>query len=118
MDTRRRLAAGELATLLGPLVLEEDREIRLHRFREQAQKIVAGLSETEHAILHAYTEGVNQGLGALPVWPFPYAFFLTRPEPWKPEDSILSLFAMHLGSSGRALEIRFRGGISSRNLRS
>ncbi|MDE0282622.1 MAG: penicillin acylase family protein [Gammaproteobacteria bacterium] len=100
MDIRRRLAAGELAALLGPFVLEQDREIRLHRFREQARKIAAGLSETEHAILYAYTEGVNQGLKALPVWPFPYAFFLTRPEPWKPEDSILSLFAMHLVLQG------------------
>ena len=100
MDARRRLAAGELAALLGPFVLEQDRENRPHRFREQAQKIVAGLSETEHAILEAYTEGVNQGLEALPVSPFPYVLFLTQPEPWKPEDSILSLFAMHLVLQG------------------
>ena len=100
MDVRRRFAAGELAALLGPFVLEQDREIRPHRFREQARKIVAGLSEAEHAILHAYTEGVNQGLESLPVLPFPYVLFLTRPEPWKPEDSILSLFAMHLVLQG------------------
>ena len=96
MDIRRRLAAGELATLLGPFALKQDRESRPHRFREQARKIVAELSTAESTILHAYTEGVNQGLDALPVWPFPYALFLTRPEPWKQEDSILSLFAMHL----------------------
>lgn len=100
MDARRRFAAGELAALLGPFVLDQDREIRPHRFREHARKIVAGLSETEHAILHAYTEGVNQGLEALPVWPFPYVLLLTRPEPWKPEDSILSLFTMHLVLQG------------------
>ncbi len=100
MDTRRRLAAGELAALLGPFVLEQDRESRPHRFRERARKIVAGLSDTEHAILRTYTEGVNQGLEALPVSPFPYVLFLTQPEPWKPEDSILSLFAMHLVLQG------------------
>ena len=101
MDTRRRLAAGELAALLGPFVLEQDRENRLHRFRERARKIVMELPEAEHAILQAYTEGVNQGLEALPVWPFPYVLFLTQPEPWKPEDSILSLLAMHLVLQGR-----------------
>lgn len=100
MDARRRLAAGELAALLGPFVLDQDRENRPHRFREQARKMVTELSEAEHAILQAYTEGVNQGLEALPVWPFPYVLFLTRPEPWKPEDSILSLFAMHLVLQG------------------
>ena len=100
MDARRRLAAGELAALLGAFVLKQDRENRPHRFRERARKIITELSETEHAILHAYTEGVNQGLEALPVWPFPYFLFLTRPEPWKPEDCILSLFAMHLVLQG------------------
>ena len=69
-------------------------------FASRHGKSLPELSETEHAILHAYTEGVNQGLGAFPVWPFPYAFFLTRPEPWEPEDSILSLFAMHLVLQG------------------
>ena len=100
MDARRRFAAGELATLLGPFALEQDREARPHRFREQARKIVAGLPETEHAILHAYAEGVNQGLEALFVRPFPYILFLIQPEPWAPEDSILSLFAMHLVLQG------------------
>ncbi len=100
MDARRRLAAGELAALLGPFVLRQDREHRLHRFRERAKKVVEELSEAESALLHAYTEGVNQGLEALPVWPFPYVLILTRPEPWKPEDSILSLFAMHLVLQG------------------
>ena len=100
MDARRRFAAGELAAFLGPFVLERDRENRPHRFREQARRIVAGLSDTEHAILQAYTEGVNQGLQAFPIRPFPYVLFLTQPEPWKPEDSILSLFAMHLVLQG------------------
>ncbi len=100
MDLRRRFAAGEIAALLGTFGLGQDRENRPHRFREKARKIVTGLSEKEHAILRAYAEGVNQGLEALPVWPFPYVLFLTRPDPWKPEDSILSLFAMHLVLQG------------------
>ena len=100
MDARRRFAAGEMAALLGPFMLKLDRENRPHRFRERARRIVANLSGPEHAILQAYTEGVNQGLEMLSVLPFPYALLLTRPEPWKMEDCILSLFAMHLVLQG------------------
>ena len=36
MDLQRRLAAGELAELLGPPVLKYDRQYRPHRFRANA----------------------------------------------------------------------------------
>ena len=100
MDIRRRFAAGELAALLGPLAIRQDRENRSHRFRNQARQIVEDLPEAERVILKAYTGGINQGLEALAVWPFPYFLFLTRPKPWKMEDSVLSLLAMHLVLQG------------------
>ncbi|MDE0153648.1 MAG: penicillin acylase family protein [Gammaproteobacteria bacterium] len=100
MDTRRRFAVGELAALFGYPALEQDRKTRPHHFRRHAQRIVAELSETEAAVLHAYTEGINQGLEAFPVRPFPYFLLFAEPEPWEPEDSILSLFAMHLALQG------------------
>ena len=101
MDTRRRVAAGEMAALFGPFATELDRENRQHRFRARAREIVADLPEEEADILRAYTQGVNQGLDALGAWPFPYPVLLARPEPWKMEDSILNLLAMHLVLQGR-----------------
>ncbi|MBM3820343.1 MAG: penicillin acylase family protein, partial [Acidimicrobiia bacterium] len=43
MDLARRRAAGELAALAGPRALALDREIRIHRFRAQAQRAVAAM---------------------------------------------------------------------------
>ena len=41
MDLARRRAAGELAALVGPRALLADREIRIHRFRAEAQRALA-----------------------------------------------------------------------------
>ena len=41
MDLARRRAAGELAALVGPRALAADREIRMHRFRAEAQRALA-----------------------------------------------------------------------------
>ena len=38
MDLARRRAAGELSGLVGPRALAIDREIRIHRFRAEAQR--------------------------------------------------------------------------------
>ena len=65
MDLARRRAAGELAALVGPRALALDREIRIHRFRAEAQRAFALLSSGDRALLDAYTAGVNSGLGAL-----------------------------------------------------
>ena len=65
MDLQRRTAAGELAALLGPALLDSDRDHRRHRFRSRAQAVVAAASAREREILTAYTEGVNAGLDDL-----------------------------------------------------
>ena len=41
MDLSRRLAAGELAELFGPVALEQDRNTRLFRFRALAREVIA-----------------------------------------------------------------------------
>jgi penicillin amidase len=38
MDLLRRAGAGELAALLGPALLDRDRQIRLHQFRKRAAR--------------------------------------------------------------------------------
>ena len=41
MDLLRRQAAGELAEIIGPPVMETDRQHRIHRFRNVAQRMIA-----------------------------------------------------------------------------
>src|SRR5262245_42647133 len=59
MDLARRRAAGELAALVGPRALALDREIRVHRFRAEAQRALALLTAADRATLEAYSGGVN-----------------------------------------------------------
>ena len=55
MDLARRRAAGELAALLGARAVAVDREIRIHRFRAEAERAVSLLGARDRAILDAYT---------------------------------------------------------------
>jgi penicillin amidase len=96
MDLARRRAAGELAALAGPRALALDREIRIHRFRAQAQRAVAVMPAGERVVLDAYTDGVNAGLGALDAPPFEYLLLRRPAEPWKAEDSLLVVLSMFI----------------------
>ena len=94
MDLLRRSAAGELAALIGGVVLDFDRALRVHRFRARAQRIVANLPRAP--LLQTYADGVNAGLQELGAAPYEYLLLRSRPEPWKPEDTILVVLAMYL----------------------
>ena len=94
MDLLRRQAAGELAELFGPAVVEVDRASRLHRFRARARRMVDSSTGERREMLKVYAEGVNGGLAALGQNPFEYLVLRLDPEPWKPEDSVLAVFAM------------------------
>ena len=96
MDLLRRNAAGELSELFGARAVTVDRSMRRHGFRALAQKVVARLDPAERAIVEAYTEGVNAGLSALPERPFEYLVVRLPAQPWRPEDTILVIFAMTL----------------------
>lgn len=96
MDLQRRLAAGEMAELLGPPVAAFDRRFRPYRFRDVARRVLARLSERERTVLAAYAGGVNAGLAALGARPFEYLLLRADPAPWRPEDSVLCLEAMFI----------------------
>lgn len=100
MDLMRRVAAGELAGLVGKAALDIDRDHRLHRFRARAQATLAMLPPDQRALIGRYVEGVNAGLQALHARPFEYALLRTQPEPWKPEDTLLSIWAMYFDLQG------------------
>ena len=96
MDLLRRHAAGELAELFGQAALEHDRTVRVYQFRALARTVFARLAPDERALLAAYAGGVNAGLHALRARPFEYIVLGLNPQPWRPEDSVLVIYAMTL----------------------
>jgi penicillin G amidase len=95
MDLLRRVAAGEMSALVGPAALELDRRNRLHRFRARAQAIYAALPADQRQLLEHYAAGVNAGREALASRPFEYWMLHTQPVAWRPEDSLLVVYAMY-----------------------
>jgi penicillin amidase len=94
MDLLRRRGAGELSELFGALALEMDRELRVHRLRDVARRVIAQGPPDEQALLAAYADGVNQGLNALAARPFEYIVLRRDARAWLPEDTVLVLLAM------------------------
>ena len=96
MDLARRRAAGELAALIGVRAVALDHEIRIHRFRAEAQRAVTLLTPASRRIVEAYTNGVNSGLTSLAARPFEYGVLRQQPEPWRIEDSFLVVLSMFI----------------------
>jgi penicillin amidase len=101
MDLQRRQPAGELSGLVGPRAMEVDQDIRVHRFRDVAHRAFAMTEPSYRKILEAYADGVNAGLKGLAAPPFEYLVLRATPEPWLPEDSILTVLAMFNTLQGR-----------------
>jgi penicillin amidase len=116
MDLSRRRAAGELAELFGPVALPLDRRNRLHRFRNRARAISAGLKSFDAEVLSAYAAGVNAGLGSLDAWPFEYLLLRSRPQRWEPEDSLLVAYNMFLELNDDRASREIRRGLARRGL--
>jgi penicillin amidase len=96
MDLMRRRAAGELSALVGRRALETDREIRVHRFRAEAERALSLMPPVDRALLDAYTAGVNTGLSSLGAPPFEYLLLRQQPESWRSEDSLLVVLSMFI----------------------
>lgn len=94
MDLLRRAGAGELAALVGARALPVDRARAPFDLRSRAERIYLDAPAAERARLEAFTLGVNEGLAALSVRPWPYLLLRARPRPWRPEDCVLVIFAM------------------------
>lgn len=95
MDLMRRSAAGELSELFGADALPLDRKMRLHRLRARTVENLDTSLGSKRAALQAYRDGVNAGLAALPVRPWPYLLLRQQPRPWELEDSVLTGLAMY-----------------------
>ncbi len=96
MDLMRRLAAGELAALVGGAAAESDLRQRVHRLRSVAREVMERADDAQRAIVDAYTAGVNAGVRALSARPFEYLILRAYPAPWLAEDTVLVVLAMYL----------------------
>jgi penicillin amidase len=90
MDVMRRFAAGEMSEILGPALIEHDREQRILGLRAAAQNQAALLSPRDRSYFEAYARGVNAFLDSrrnrLPI---EFRLIAYEPKPWKVEDSLL-----------------------------
>jgi penicillin amidase len=96
MDVLRRLAAGELAEIVGDSALKQDKSTRIFRFRHVAHEALQQETAQQLAILDAYTRGVNAGLASLHGRPWEYWVLRSKPQAWQREDSLLVIYAMWL----------------------
>lgn len=96
MDLQRRAAAGELSAIFGASTIGPDEALRLHGFRDRAKLLVENLPDDEKALLDSFAHGVNDGLSSLSTRPPEYWLLNIKPEPWKPEDSILVIYTFYL----------------------
>ena len=102
MEVGRRIAAGTLAELVGPPVLDADRLLRRLGFRRAAQAEWHDLAAEGRQVLEAYCAGVNAwiaacgGAGRLPL---EFTMLRTRPAPWTPVDCLAFAKYMAFGQA-------------------
>ena len=96
MDLSRRMSGGRLSELVGDAAMDMDARQRIHRFKDVAERVYVQLAPAEKSLLNAYARGVNAGLDSLRVRPFEYLLLRQRPESWRPQDSLLVVYAMYL----------------------
>ena len=116
MDLQRRQAAGELSALVGVRAVEADRAARVHRFRHISRQTVAHATPEYRALLEGYAAGVNAGLASLAAAPIEYHVLRVAPEPWRVEDTILTVLAMFNTLQGRQAQFETTFGVMRERL--
>ncbi len=96
MDALRRFAGGSLAEVLGPRLLDSDRESRKLRLRRIAENAYVTLPATDRAAFAAYTRGVNQFISThLNNLPVEFTLLDYQPRPWSVVDCLLLCLHMY-----------------------
>lgn len=96
MDAIRRLAAGELAEVLGPNLLRHDRRQRYLQIRAACERGVAALNPQERHLLEVYAQGVNAFIDrSHDRLPLEFRLLHYSPAPWRVLDSLLVGANMH-----------------------
>jgi len=90
MDLMRRYGQGRLSEIVGSKALPADRLMRTLGMARRADSLYRSLSQQSRNILFAYTAGVNACIEKMKgKYPLEFDMLQYRPEPWKPEHSIL-----------------------------
>jgi penicillin amidase len=90
MDMARRFAAGELAELLGPAVVEHDKVQRVLQMRPTAERLTASMPQDQKRLVEAFARGVNAYIAAHQNnLPAEFQLLDYKPRPWQPVDSWL-----------------------------
>ncbi|HVV44673.1 MAG TPA: penicillin acylase family protein, partial [Bryobacteraceae bacterium] len=90
MDAMRRLAAGELSEVFGPVAIESDREARRLRTRRIAEQIYATMPAAVKAAMAAYARGVNAYIEShRGRYGLEFTALRYDPRPWSVVDSVL-----------------------------
>jgi penicillin amidase len=87
MEFNRRLVAGRLAEILGPIAVDLDRWVRTLTMRRVAEFEVNLLSEEARKLLQAYANGVNLCMLRQRL-PIEFTLLRYRPEPWILADTL------------------------------
>jgi penicillin amidase len=91
MDASRRAANGDLAEILGPSLVTNDKTQRILQIRLTAQRVYDHLSPADRAVLDDYTRGVNLYIAQCEksnTLPPEFRLLGYRPEPWTGVDSV------------------------------
>lgn len=91
MDFLRRLAAGRLSEIFGPITLALDRWVRTVGLRRAAERQCAVCDLESLSYFQAYADGVNACIAGLEHVPLEFALLGYRPEPWSVADSLGSV---------------------------
>jgi penicillin G amidase len=95
MDMARRFAAGELAELLGPSVVEHDKVQRVLQIRPSAERLTASMPAEQKRLFEAYARGVNAFIAShQDNLPAEFRVLGYKPRPWQPVDSWLTALNM------------------------
>jgi penicillin amidase len=96
MEYDRRRAYGRWAEYAGPAGLAQDVLLRRFSLGPSVRIDYAHASAEARAMLDAFAAGVNAFLATTSRWPIEFRLLDTRPEPWKPWDSIAVFKVRHL----------------------
>ena len=91
MDASRRAANGNLAEILGPRLVKNDKTQRVLQIRRTAQRIYSHMPFVDRAILDDYARGVNLYIAQCEksnTLPPEFRLLGYRPEPWTAVDSL------------------------------